>query len=495
MFSATRFASLAISASPLIPYVVDKVRTGRVENEPERAPPEVVAVSAVHRVSSVGIGALKLGAVAAFVAMKGLAFGGEGEETAKVLVIPGGTAGTAGHLAIEWLQRGSDREVLFLVRNKKDVYDIPELKGRVKWVLASKDEYGSSEKLFLLLSGVLQNKPISSINMVSCIGSAVPVGGQTLDQINVDPVVNVSEAIVKLAQERGVGKVSLVNISSITANAIHEKHCEYIESRRKADRGMKNVGRRAKLAHPEMHIKAVAFRPGIIKSGPHGIKEHHAWDLEQLVSSLPFMIVPGSGKQEIPIVSTEDLTHAIVNCIDLEKEMFETIQAVTQHRYTYNEIMEFFADLVERDLNKLHLPTELVKEITELVPHGKIAPYSGLLFHILDHKEAPNFSHTRFEEILNRPAQRLEDIFPRDYDYHFEDAPVLEHAKVALAIIRKNPEIGIKLVRLVLKHMPELIEEGLHLLKESTHPREKKEGRSEYALPSAITVEDVTNQP
>ena len=362
----------------------------------------------------------------------------------KVLVIPGGVSGPAMTVALKWLHKGPDREVIMLVRKESDAHREVELdlKGRVKWIVTEVEDYESPERMEALIDKTLEGKHIAELGMVSCVGSSILVDGLSYEQMNVDPVVNTARAIIEVAKRRKVIHIGLSTISSIAASLVSTERCPYVASRIKADHTLLDIVKQAKLANPDLHISGVSMRPGLMKPGtdPDAIGEYYPWDTEQLVN-LFVLIVPGSGRMDLPLIATEDLADALINCVDSEEELCEIVDAITSHRYTYNQVMDVFAGLIGRKLTRLYTPTEIFRLFATEVPHGKMAPYSGQLFDILDHEGAPKLSHERFEQLLGKASKSLEEICPKGEIYVFPEPPIFEYAGKVLETVADNPEI------------------------------------------------------
>ncbi len=386
------------------------------------------------------------------------------EGSKEVLVIIGGSSASAATIALEWLKGGGFREVIFTVRNASDVPGmvemeaLGELKDRVSWVKASSEDYKSSERMTEILEAQLGDKKVLKLGMVSCIGCSIPSASQTLDEINVEPVVNTTSAIIEVAVHRKIQHVGLGVISSIAASLVDVGQSEYVASRVKADEKFLELLGRARMLNPGMHINGVALRPGLIEStfgSKDAVAEFHPYDVKQLLD-LWGVIVPGSGEQEIPVVAIEDLARALVNCIDSEEDLLEIIDVITNHHYTYNQIMEFFAGRLDRGYKKFHITSEVFNAAATEIPYGRLAPYAAKMFDVLDHTGAPKFSEKAFMKLLGQPALSLEDMYPKG-KYDFGAPPILKHVVDATNRIYGDPMLLLRLIGAVVANSPELV--------------------------------------
>ena len=308
------------------------------------------------------------------------------------------------------------------------------------------------------------------------LGSAILSGSQTFAEVNISPVINTSKAILKYSKATSVKDITLINISSIAASIIDPEKCSYVKSRVRADQDLLALARRKRIKDPELTLKALSLRPGMIKSAFEPSGDFCPWDMEQFVN-MPFLIVPGSGKQEIPVLDVDDLVDVILNCVDSKEQLSEIIDAITQHRVTYNEIMEMYLNRRNRNIPKVYIPLGVMQEVSNTIPYGKIAPYSGMLFEVMDHKEVPAISHKRFEELLGRPSKSIEDIYPKGQKYVFHVPPIKEHALDALEKAKLKPEIVLTLTLAMAKGAPYV---AARTLLGRAPP--KQEGRSTFAI-------------
>jgi hypothetical protein len=396
----------------------------------------------------------------------------------EMLVIPGGSSVTAGVIALSWLKANPHREVLFIVRKKEDIHNIEELKGRVQWLVMPDEGYLDKATLYESLDFAFKDLDIAKIAMVSCIGKATLSGKETFTDINVSPLINTSRAILKYASRTGVKDISLINISSIAASLIDPDKCAYVKSRVKSDEGLLALAmaKKKKPKNEALVVKAVSMRPGMIKSAVDTKGDFCPWDMEQF-ANMPFLIVPGSGEQEIPILDVDDLVDAILNCTDSKEDLFEIIDAIGQERVTYNQIMAMYLNRLNKKLLNVYIPSGLMQQVSNTIPYGKIAPYSGLLFEVMDHKDAPVLSHKRFEEVLRRPTKSLEEIYPKGREYVFHFPPVKDHILDAFEKAKLKPEIALALALSMARSAPYLVGRTL-----SGQAPAKKPGRSPFAI-------------
>ncbi len=392
----------------------------------------------------------------------------------KMLVIAGGSATSADELIRQHLIKGHDREVVLIVRDEKDVHNSPAFCGRVQWIVLSKDGYKDKKALERSLECALEGKHLAQIGFTSFAGAAICKGSETLEDINVVPMINTAKAVTKFALRNGIKDVTLLNFTSISVSLVDEECCPDVKARATAERKHLALAKKIKAMHPEILLKAVVFRPGLIKT-PWEVGAHFVpWDLEQLANA-PLVLIPGSGTQPFFLTSLESLSKVMLNCYDSKEDLCETVEAVSEHCYTYGEIMDVLTNRLGVSPLKLYVPSDLVKTVGTNFPFGRLAGYSGYVLEISDYEKIPTISTKRFHELGGEDTS-LEEFFPKGLKYVFPTPPYLDHAKDALSRIEKKPELAITFLSSVVKSVPHIV---LHTATQT--PPAKQQGISPFA--------------
>ena len=386
----------------------------------------------------------------------------------KILILIGGNAGFSRILRNDWLDRHSDGIVISLVR-KPNNYPDPS-----RCISIAMGDYGyhNPAKIQALVEEKLLELNPESISIVSCAGTADPKCGETLYTSNILPTINSAKGIIKIAHDLKVKNIAFIYLSSIACSYVDPKQSPYVLSKLVAEEKAEALMIKARESGEFSSVTYAGLRAGAIKSREDcADKSHHPHDCEGLATMLPYFPTPGKRGQidpAFPYLAARDLADIILNIIDAKTNFSGNFDAVSSELVTYSEMAKTYTSFYGIDHFPIYLPTELLKELAEIIPHGKFSAYAFYLLEELCKENSRPFDTTQAKFWLNRDFIKLKEIgVPTDEESGkpiYPESAVSAHLKEATIQFLKDPRKLAKAILALAKHSPELLEEIHHIV-------------------------------
>lgn len=175
-----------------------------------------------------------------------------------------------------------------------------------------------------------------------------PKRGITFENIHYVGVKN----LIDSAKREGVKRFLLMSANGVKPNA----SSKYIRTKYDAEEYLKQSG-----------LNWTIFRPSVIFGDENKGKINFISVIVDLLNQMPLFIpVIGDGKYRFQPISIQNVADAFVKSLELEKTIGKTYTFCGKEVFTYNEMVNIIAKIINRKKIKLHIPVWIMKLLAKL---------------------------------------------------------------------------------------------------------------------------------
>lgn len=280
---------------------------------------------------------------------------------------------------------------------------------------------------------------------INLIGSSIAPSKEDLISVNFDIPMVFFESVSEVGQDIS-GGTSLLQISSIAATINGTSGCTYASLKKKTDEHL--------LGLPLVGGRAVALRPGIVLPNPTldgRVNMGHDYSPEQFCNWKVLPVI-GSGNQIQQPVGEECLYQAGINALESDETKGIIVNAVGPSIMTQKQLFAFFNPKANYFM---HLSPDLVLELAEKVPLGRLAPYSVKMFAALDEDKNKNtpIESEEFNRLFEDSPKGIFEIYDPSKVVVGRKAPIAKHCSmIGQYVFSNNPLHSIQFIGKLGRH-------------------------------------------
>jgi NADH dehydrogenase len=221
--------------------------------------------------------------------------------------------------------------------------------------------------------------------------------------VTFDKAVENTKTLIKASEEAGVHRIVHVSVT----NASEESPLPYFRGKGLAEKA---------IIHSRLSYAII--RPTLI-FGPEDILINNiAW----LLRRFPVFAVPGSGDYRVQPVFVEDVAETAVNAAHHDENTI--VDAVGPETYTFDEVVRFIADKIQRRVKIIHLRPGLALFLSRMI--GYLLrdvlltrdEVEGLMSNLLV-SESPPTGQTRLSDWLAQNADSVGARYASELNRHY----------------------------------------------------------------------------
>lgn len=222
-------------------------------------------------------------------------------------------------------------------------------------------------------------------------------------QATFEKAVEDTKALVKAAQEAGVGRIVHISVT----NASEHSPLPYFRGK-----GL------VEAAIAASSLSCAIVRPTLVFGAEDVLINNIAW----LLRHFPVFAVPGSGRYRLQPVFAEDVAEIAVDAAHRHENL--VLDAAGPETYTFDELVRLIADKINSRANILHLSPTLALVLARLI--GRLVndvvltrgELDGLMTNLLVSQGAPT-GQTRFSEWLDQNAGSVGTRYASELSRHY----------------------------------------------------------------------------